>query len=312
MSSKNYHLPSFMVKKVPNMDAFNSYFHQQTEHPHIAVGDLSRADLSLFDPLDFDMYCVVLMDSDFGELVKGGKSIRYQPGTLFCLRPGQVVSMNLDYNKRPKGRMLAFREEVLVKTGLGRDFYMFNFFDEEVDDALELTGAERGIIQNCFDNIFSELLTSQDYLSAHLLRLGIGQLLSYYKRFFERQYSERVRSVYDLHNRLEVMIDNYLSSGSAAQHGQPTVAWCADQFNLTPNYFGDLIKKEMHVTAQEFIQTKVLESAKRLLTMTDMPVYEISQELGFSYANHFNRMFRRETGMTPLQYRRIEAGKKTP
>lgn len=292
------------------MDAFNGFFHQTTEHPHIAVGDLSRAELALFAPLDFDMYCVVLMDSDFGELVKDGKSIRYQPGTLFCLRPGQVVSMNLDYSQRPKGKMLAFSEEMLVKTGLGRDFYMFDFFDEEVDDALTLTGEERGIIQNCFDNIFSELLTKPDYLSAHLLRLGIGQLLSYYKRFFERQYSERIRSSYDMRNRLDMIIDNYLTSGSAAQDGQPTVAWCAAQFNLSPNYFGDLVKRELHITAQEYIQLKVLDKAKRLLAMSDMPVYEISQELGFSYANHFNRMFRRETGMTPLQFRKVENEKK--
>lgn len=292
------------------MDAFNGFFHQKTEHPHIAVGDLSRAELALFAPLDFDMYCVVLMDSDFGELVKDGKSIRYQPGTLFCLRPGQVVSMNLDYSQRPKGKMLAFSEEMLVKTGLGRDFYMFDFFDEEVDDALTLTGEERGIIQNCFDNIFSELLTKPDYLSAHLLRLGIGQLLSYYKRFFERQYSERIRSSYDMRNRLDMIIDNYLTSGSAAQDGQPTVAWCAAQFNLSPNYFGDLVKRELHITAQEYIQLKVLDKAKRLLAMSDMPVYEISQELGFSYANHFNRMFRRETGMTPLQFRKVENEKK--
>ncbi|MCQ2217203.1 MAG: helix-turn-helix domain-containing protein [Paludibacteraceae bacterium] len=293
-----------MAEIVPNIDAFNAYFHQGTEHPHIAVGDLSRADLSLFEPLDFDMYCIVLMDTDFGELVKAKQAIRYQPGTLFTLRPGEVVSMNLDYSVRPRGWMLAFREEVLIKTGLGRDFYMFDYFNHNVNEALELTKMERGIILNCFANINSELYTKPDYLSNHLLRLGIGQLLSYYKRFFERQYAEKVRGDHLFQHKLEMMIDNYLSSGSASQHGQPTVGWCAEQFNLSSNYFGDLVKKEMHISAQEYIHSKVVDAAKHLLDTTEMPVNEIAQELGFCYPNHFNRMFRKRTGLTPLQYRR--------
>ena len=286
------------------MNDFNAYFRQNTCHPNVGVGDLSRAELSLFDPIEFDMYCVVLMDSDFGKLVRGGQSVAYLPGTLFSIRPGQVVSMNLNYKTRPNGWMLAFREDLLVKTGLGRDFYMFDFFNQDVNNALGLSKMERGIIMNCYANIASELLSERDYLSDQLLRLGIGQLLSYYKRFFERQYAERMKNGNHFRQKLEMTIDNYLSSGSASQHGLPTVAWCAAQFNLSANYFGDLVKREMQITAQDYIQAKVVETALHLLNTTEMPVNEIAQELGFYYPNHFNRMFRKKMGLTPLQYRK--------
>ena len=107
-------------KVIHTIDEFNAYFRQSSTHPLVAVGDLSQADLALFLPLDFEMYCIVLMDENFGELVKGGKTMRYQPGTVFSLKPGQVVSMNLDYTTKPRGRMLAFRPELLEKSGLGR------------------------------------------------------------------------------------------------------------------------------------------------------------------------------------------------
>lgn len=55
--------------RVENIEQFNHYFHQPTYHPQVSVARLQDADLSLFEPTDFCMYCVVLMEVDFGELV---------------------------------------------------------------------------------------------------------------------------------------------------------------------------------------------------------------------------------------------------
>ena len=251
------------------------------------------------------MYCIVLMDEDFGELVRNGSCIRYAPGTLFSVRPGQTVCMNLDYSVKPKGWMLAFSPEILSKTGLGRDFYMFSYFDADYPDAITLTKGERGVILNCFANLYAELHTPQDYLSDQMIHLGIGTLLSYVKRYYEHQYTADTTRSKTVTGRLETLLDKYLGSGLPSQHGQPTVAWCAEQFHLSPNYFGDLVKKEIHITAQEFIQGKIVQHAQVLLRQTGMTVNEISEELGFQYPNHFSRMFHRSTGYSPLRYRKV-------
>lgn len=293
-----------MAKVISGIDEFNAFFHQPTLHPLMSVGNLSQADISLYAPIDFDMYCVVLMDIDFGELIKSGESIKYQAGTIFSVRPGQVISMNLDYAVKPQGWILAFKPELLDKSGLGRDFYMFNFFSHDVNEALFLSQAERGIILNSFANIYAELQTPTDYLTNHMLRLGIGHLLSYCKRFFERQFTERSNQTSNFREKMDSIIDGYLSSGSTAQQGQPTVAWCASQFNLSPNYFGDLVKRELHITAQEYIQQKIIAAAQALLKGTSMSVNEIAEEIGFSYPNHFTRMFKKNTGLSPVQFRK--------
>ena len=180
---------------------------------------------------------------------------------------------------------------------------MFDFFSSDVVEALELSETERGVLLNCFANIQTELHTPPDYLSTHMLRLGIGHLLSYCKRFFERQFRELRSDRGGLAGRLDEMVDSYLSSGMPAQHGQPTVAWCAEQFHLTPNYFGELVRRELHVTAQDYIQGKIVSAAQSLLAGTQMSVGEIAEELGFAYPNHFTRMFRRRVGISPLAYR---------
>ena len=286
-----------------HIDLFNSYFGQPSPHPLIGVGDLARADASIFTPTDFGMYCVVLMDVNFGQLTKDGNEITYRPGTLFSLRPGQEVALTRDHGVEPRGMILAFRPELLQKTGLGRDFYMFRFFFYDVLEAIELTRIERNIVMNCFSNLIAELNTPRDYMSDQLLRLGIGQLLSYVKRFYERQFSDIARSSSSVVDRLAHIVDNYLSSGLPAQKGQPTVAWCAAEFNLSPNYFGDLVKRELHITAQEYIHQKIITAACRLLKTTTLSVNEIAEELGFTYPNHFSRMFTRRVGLSPLRYR---------
>ena len=269
-----------------DIETFNRFFHQPVLHPMVAAGELSRADDALFEPRDFGMFCVVL----------SGNSVR-------TLKPGQVSAMDGTPAARRGGWMLGFRPELLVKSGLGRDFYMFAFFDHK-DAVLELSAGERGIIVNCFESLSYELLQSPDYLTNHMIRLAIGRLLSYCKRFFERQYAALVTPGRNLGRALDTMIDNYLSSGSAAQQGQPTVSWCADQFNLTPNYFGSLVKRELRMPAQEYIQGKILDAARKLLDTTSMSVGEIAEELGFSYANHFTRLFKSKTGQSPQQYRK--------
>ncbi|MBR2155278.1 MAG: helix-turn-helix transcriptional regulator [Bacteroidaceae bacterium] len=296
------------MKKLQDIDEFNALFRQSTSHPLVSVADLSKADLSLFDPTDFGMYCVVLMDACIGRLTKDGQPLHYDEGTIFTMMPGQTMELQLDYSVYPRGWMLAFRPELLVKTGLGRDFYMFNFFSANATEALRLSPTERGTIVNCFANIFAELHTPADNLSGHMLRLGIGQLLSYCKRFYERQFMGKSAGVSNLLQRLDTLIDNYLGSGLPEQKGQPTVAWCAAQFDLSPNYFGDLVKRELRITAQEYVQGKIIDAAKRLLRNTNMSVAQISEQLGFAYSNHFTRMFHKKVGYSPMRYRKVATG----
>lgn len=291
---------------VESIDQYNHYFHQPTYHPLVSVADLSKADLSLFDPTDFGMYCVVLMEVDFGELVLHDSCMHYRGGTIFTMKPGDVVSMHLNPRVQPRGRMLVFRPELLNGTGLGRDFYMFNFFDYEVCEALELYESERNVAINSFNNINAELQAPDDEFTSHMLRLGIGQLLTSCRRFYERQFDTKRMHTSDLIRRLDSLLDGYLSGESDLPRllGQPNVAWCASQFHLSANYFGDLVRRELNMTAQAYIQQKIIERAKVLLADPELSVNDVASRLGFSYANHFTRFFRSKVGVSPNHLRK--------
>ena len=83
----------------------------------------------------------------------------------------------------------------------------------------------------------------------------------------------------------------------------PSVSYFADKLHLSPNYFGDLIKKETGKSALEFIQLKLMDLAKERIFDTSKSLSEISYELGFKYPQHFTRLFKQKVGMTPNEYR---------
>jgi AraC-like DNA-binding protein len=74
---------------------------------------------------------------------------------------------------------------------------------------------------------------------------------------------------------------------------------------LSANYFGDLIKKETGKSAQEFIQTKLIDLAKEKLLDQDKSITQIAMELGFKYPAHFTRFFKQKVGHTPNEYRAL-------
>ncbi|MCM1504490.1 MAG: helix-turn-helix domain-containing protein [Muribaculum sp.] len=73
--------------------------------------------------------------------------------------------------------------------------------------------------------------------------------------------------------------------------------------HLSPKYFSDLIKKETGKSALDFIHAMVTTIAKEMAYDESLSLSEIAYRLGFKYPQHFSRFFKRNTGMTPNQYR---------
>jgi len=103
--------------------------------------------------------------------------------------------------------------------------------------------------------------------------------------------------------RFEALLDNYFLSDKAQQEGLPTVRYCASELCLSPNYFGDLIKKETGKSAQEYIQLKVMDIAKERILNPEKSISQIAYELGFQYPQHFTRLFKKVVGQTPNDYK---------
>ena len=172
-----------------------------------------------------------------------------------------------------------------------------------MNEALHLSEQERQVVVDCLRRIRHELQHAVDRHSKTIIAMNIELLLDYCVRFYERQFITRNEVNRDILVRFENVLDEYFVSDRPQQIGLPSVGYCAGKLHLSPNYFGDLIKKETGRTAQEHIQMKLIDLAKERVFDTGKSISEIAYELGFKYPQHFTRLFKRIVGQTPNQYR---------
>lgn len=133
--------------------------------------------------------------------------------------------------------------------------------------------------------------------------MNIELLLNYCMRFYERQFITRSNINKDALTRFEQLLDDYFQGDQPVQDGLPSVKYFADKICLSPNYFGDMVKKETGKTPQEHIQEKVIALAKEYIAETDDTVSQIAYALGFQYPQHLSRLFKKRVGCTPNEYR---------
>lgn len=142
-----------------------------------------------------------------------------------------------------------------------------------------------------------------DSHSKTLIVSYIELFLNYSKRFYERQFITRSHVNKDVLTRFEKVLDDYFSSEMPVELGPPSVNYCAEKLFLSANYLGDLLKKETGKSAQEHIQLKLIDVAKERIYDPDKSIGEIAYELGFKYPQHFTRMFKKQVGKSPLEFR---------
>ena len=276
----------------------------ETLHPQVSVIDLSQARPMRHMRHTFSFYVVFLKDEKNCELIYGRQRYDYQKGSVVCLAPGQVIGIeDTGEEFQPQGYALCFHPDLVRGTSLGRGMKEYTFFSYEVNEALHLSEHERRTFIDCLMKIQEELRHPIDRMSRRLIVVNIELLLNYCLRFYERQFITRHDVNRDILTRFESLLDEYFTGDNAMRKGLPTVKYCADELCLSSNYFGDLIKKETGKTALECIQGKIVGMAKEQLLIPANTVSQVAYNLGFQYPQHFTRVFKKATGMTPNEYR---------
>ena len=294
------------IVKLETVAAYNKMRGMETLHPLVTILDLSKAKPMPAQTFNFGLYAIYLKELDCGELKYGRNHYDYQEGTLVFIAPGQVMGVQPKVKTfEPKGWALLFHPDLIKGTSLGKHIQHYSFFSYDVNEALHLSEKERQIVLDCFSKIQYELEQSIDKHSKTLIASNIELFLNYCIRFYDRQFITRDNAHNGILERFEHLLNEYYLSDKPKNSGLPSVAYCAGELNLSSNYFGDVIKKETGKSAQEYIQTKVIDVAKERIFTIDKSISEVAYELGFSYPQHFTRLFKQKVGISPTSYRNL-------
>ena len=293
------------IVRFDTVSQYNAFHQHETRHPLVSVVDLAKAQPRQKSRVYGGLYAVFLKEVVCGDLRYGRQQYDYQEGTLVFFAPGQVVSMdNAGEYYQPQGYALVFHPDLLLGTSLKAHIHEYSFFSYQANEALHLSERERQIVLDCLAKIDYELQPNMDKHSKKLIVANIELFLNYCIRFYDRQFLTRDYVHQGILERLETLLTHYFLSDAPQTNGFPSVGYCAEQLNLSANYFGDLVKKETGQSAHEYIQSKLIDVAKEKIFDSDKTVNEIAHELGFKYPQHFSRLFKQRVGQSPNAYRR--------
>ena len=292
------------ILKVRSVNDYGSYLGCPARHPLVCVIDYAEVSPIRHSLNNYGVYALFLRDDVGVELDYGCGRYDYNQGTLLCVAPGQVGGKE-DNGERVSitGWALLFHPDLLRGTPLEKRIRDYSFFDYRVNEALHMSDREHDILVSLMRRMREELDNERDAQQDAILVGYIGLVLNFCQRFYNRQFQSREAENSDILVRFNRLLADYYEQQLQLKLGLPTVQYCADRLCLSPNYFGDLVKRETGKTAQEYIQLKLVEAAKELMLAPGRSIGEVAYALGFQYPQHFTRLFKKVTGQTPNEYR---------
>ena len=296
------------ILNLDNVDQYNQLYGIETLHPLVSVVNLNEATCGVdFIRLNYGLYALFLKLEKSCDIRYGRQKYDYEEGTIVCFAPGQTAETTSTVtNIQTNAYGILFHPDLLRGTSLSKTIKSYTFFSYEVNEALHVSEEEQTIILDCLNIIRKELEHGIDKHSKKLIATYIELLLGYCMRFYERQFITRSAANKDILMKFEALIDDYFQSDKPQTEGLPSVKYFADKVFLSSNYFGDLVKKETGKTAQEYIQNKIIDLAKEMIIGSGKTVSQIAYELGYQYSQHFNRVFKKNVGYTPSEYRHLQ------
>ena len=158
-------------------------------------------------------------------------------------------------------------------------------------------------------NSLLKQISSELNLDESLLRESYKHLAKYQSNLIESaanilKMATRYLWLSDLikidNNDLIEKIDHYIHTNI---YKKITVEDICKEVNISKNKLYSLTKTRLHTTIGDYILKTRLNTAKRLLTDTDLPIYTIAFSIGIAEYNYFTKIFKKNTGFTPSQYR---------
>lgn len=254
----------------------------------------------------FGMYCITHKNETDGSMQYGRNSYDFQEGSMLFIKPGQVLTYDGHQSTaKDPGWALLFHPDLIRKSELGRTIDNYSFFSYDITEALHLSDEEKQSLNELVIKIEKEYQQHIDRHTQKLIISNIELLLGYCTRYYDRQFYTRTNLNKDILAKFENLLKTYYTNENQLDTGIPSVAYCGKVLHISPKYLSDLLKKETGKNAKTHIDDFLMNKAKNRLLRTTELVSEIAYALGYEYSQHFSKIFKAKTGMSPSGYRSL-------
>lgn len=273
-------------------------------HPLINVVDLHGTDCIVHEshePLVLNLYSIWLKKGVSGQMKYGEGNFDFGNGNLIFMAPGQVLFTHQHHHTGGWG--LFFHPDLLKGWGLSSTISSYDFFLYSNSSALHLSEEEERALNDLLEGIKKEIKLA-DRFSHEVIVTQLELLLKLANRYYHREDPAKRKPIKGLLAQAEALIVEHLSSETMLTSGPPTVQLLADRLHMSANHLSEHLKSNSGISASEYVAKFMLKKAKDLLTTTTLSASQIAYLLGYQYPQSFSKSFKKQTGSTPVAYRK--------
>ncbi|WP_336515488.1 helix-turn-helix domain-containing protein [Pollutibacter soli] len=285
-------LPTYTIGTLKNEAARNyrkfmadRFAHYLDDHP------------DLHFPHKHSFYHLVYFSKGSGNHSIDFTNFKVEGGQIYFMIPGQVHSW--DFDKKPDGFIINFSGEYLTLL-LANPAYLeqFRFFSGiATHQVINIPAKKRDEIEYLFEKIIKEgsadLPLKDDYIKTALLQLFIAVSRC---TGSQNPDSQTAYNSVLLRNFQKLIDKNFREKKLTRDY--------AAILYVTPNHLNALCKDITGKSAGDLIRDRVILEAKRLLVNADWNISEIASELSFADNSYFSRFFKKDTGVSPEDFRK--------
>ncbi|MGB0390205.1 MAG: AraC family transcriptional regulator [Salibacteraceae bacterium] len=248
----------------------------------------------------YKTYTVWLIEEGKGEVYIDFKKYKLKDLQVYFLNPGQVHQLKVV--EIIKGYRLAFSSDFLAENNIPvsfiENFQLYNNYGE--NPSLAISIKELINLKNYAQEMMqwqSGLMDNSERAIGALLSLFLIQCNHWFKKPTDSQLIELNNSVL---KGFKFIVEGHFHEWHAS--GQ-----YASQLHISSDELNEIIKSLIGQTAKEYVQSRIIIAAKRMLFFSDISIKDIASKLGFEELAHFNAFFTQGAHQTPLEFRKTKS-----
>ena len=229
------------------------------------------------------------------------REYRLHKGSLFVFRPQSMIQLMA--NDRFKAHFIIISTELMKYINIDLKLMMPHLLQFSPRPYLDITDGESQALRNLITLIEHETENTRSRFAREIICQVVSALLYKVGDILSLYQEEHPELSAPLQNRAEEYFRKFMALLNEHYKEQRSVGFYARELCITPKYLTTLIKRISQRSVSEWIDSYVVLEAKMLLKYSNLSIQEIAYNLNFPNQSFFGSYFKRNTGMSPSQYR---------
>ncbi len=248
-------------------------------------------------------YSFVFVKSGAGNYTSNEHKFEYTSRTIYFTNPGPLKSF--EFYELEEAYLVTFSEKFLRQNVHKEVFEEFTFLLAEIVSPQTLSEAKFAEFEQLYQQILAAYQGTSDYRFRIIGNLFVVILLKIKEQFWVDYLpvQETDRASLIVQSFRESLEAHFLHLAEGTEQVRFRPADFAAALHLNPGYFSSVVKGKTGKSVGAWITDKAISLATALLIHSSMSVKEIGLQLGYWDTAHFSNFFKKQTGLTPTDYR---------